>query len=63
MSDGRARQPGRVRAACNGGPGKLAEVAARELHPVGAAGPQQKVLAEKRRSEKVMGHPDLHYEE
>jgi hypothetical protein len=38
-------------------------VAARELYAVGAAGPEQEVLAEKRRSEKVMGHPGLHYEE
>ena len=38
-------------------------MAARQLRPVGAAGPEQEVLAEKRRSEKVMGHPGLHYGE
>src|ERR1035441_93110 len=36
--------------------GELIEVAARELHPIGAAGSQQKILAKKRRSEKI-GHP------
>jgi hypothetical protein len=38
-------------------------VTARELDPGSAAGPQQKTLAEKRRSKKNMGHSDLHYEE
>ena len=41
------------------GLGELAEVAVRELDPGGAAGPEQEVLAEKRRSEKGMGRLSL----
>jgi transcriptional regulator with XRE-family HTH domain len=42
---------------------ELVEVTARELDTGRAAGPQEEMLAEKRRSKKIMGHSDLHYEE
>jgi hypothetical protein len=38
-------------------------VTARELDPGRAAGPQKEMLAEKGRSDKIMGHSGLHYEE
>ena len=59
---GQTGQPGRILAA-RSGLGELAEMSARKLHAIGAARPEQEMLAEKRRSEKVMGHPGLHYEE
>lgn len=60
---GHARQPRGVRAARRSRLRELIEVTARELDPGRTAGPKQKMLAEKGRSEETIGHSDLHYKE